>query len=94
MIDDVSPLVMAAKLLKERGAYTIYAMATHGLLSSNAPSIIENSCIDEVSQILSTYCTGIQYILYYPNLDYLYAKRFYYCTSAFANQFQIDQIKY
>lgn len=48
MIDDVSPLVMAAKLLKERGAYTIYVMATHGLLSSNAASIIEDSCIDEV----------------------------------------------
>ena len=48
MIDDVSPLVMAAKLLKERGAYTIYAMATHGLLSSNAPVLIDDSCIDEV----------------------------------------------
>jgi len=48
MIDDVSPLVMAAKLLKERGAYTIYAMATHGLLSSNAPALIDDSCIDEV----------------------------------------------
>ena len=39
---------MAAKLLKERGAYTIYVMATHGLLSSNAPSLIDDSCIDEV----------------------------------------------
>ena len=48
MIDDVSPLVMAAKLLKDRGAYTIYVMATHGLLSSNAPSLIDDSCIDEV----------------------------------------------
>lgn len=49
MIDDVAPLVMAAKLLKERGAYTIYVIATHGLLSSNAPSLIEDSCIDEVN---------------------------------------------
>ena len=48
MIDDVSPLVKAAKLLKERGAYTIYCMATHGLLSSDAPSLINDSCIDEV----------------------------------------------
>ncbi|XP_065066363.1 phosphoribosyl pyrophosphate synthase-associated protein 2-like [Rhopilema esculentum] len=48
IVDDVSPLVMAARLLKERGAYTIYVMATHGLLSSNAPSMVEDSCIDEV----------------------------------------------
>lgn len=48
MIDDVRPLVNAAKLLKERGAYTIYVIATHGLLSSNAPAQIQDSFIDEV----------------------------------------------
>ena len=52
MIDDVRPLVNAAKLLKERGAYTIYVIATHGLLSSNAPAQIQDSFIDEVSLIL------------------------------------------
>ncbi|XP_045214946.2 phosphoribosyl pyrophosphate synthase-associated protein 2-like isoform X1 [Mercenaria mercenaria] len=48
MIDDVMSFVKIAEVLKERGAYKIYAMATHGLLSSDAPRLIEDSCIDEV----------------------------------------------
>lgn len=48
MIDDVMSFVKIADVLKERGAYKIYAMATHGLLSSDAPRLIEDSCIDEV----------------------------------------------
>lgn len=38
-----------AEILKERGAYKIYVMATHGLLSADAPRLIEESAIDEVS---------------------------------------------
>lgn len=38
-----------AEILKERGAYKIYIMATHGLLSADAPRLIEESAIDEVS---------------------------------------------
>lgn len=41
--------VAAAEILKERGAYKIYIMATHGLLSADAPRLIEESAIDEVS---------------------------------------------
>lgn len=48
MIDDVKSFVKIAEVLRERGAYKIYAMATHGLLSSDAPRLIEDSCIDEV----------------------------------------------
>ncbi|CAH1794333.1 unnamed protein product [Owenia fusiformis] len=48
MIDDVHSFVRAAEILKERGAYKIYAMATHGILSSDAPTMIEESPIDEV----------------------------------------------
>ena len=48
MIDDVNSFARAAEVLKERGAYKIYVMATHGLLSSDAPRLIDNSCIDEV----------------------------------------------
>ncbi|ENN70623.1 phosphoribosyl pyrophosphate synthase-associated protein 2 isoform X1 [Dendroctonus ponderosae] len=48
MIDDVQSFVAAAEVLKERGAYKIYALATHGLLSSDAPRLIEDSPIDEV----------------------------------------------
>ncbi|XP_006816437.1 phosphoribosyl pyrophosphate synthase-associated protein 2-like [Saccoglossus kowalevskii] len=48
MIDDVESFVNAAEILKERGAYKIYAMATHGLLSSDAPKKLEESVIDEV----------------------------------------------
>lgn len=48
MIDDVHSFVVAAEVLKERGAYKIYVLATHGLLSSDAPRLIEDSPIDEV----------------------------------------------
>lgn len=49
LVDDVQSFVAAAEVLKERGAYKIYVMATHGLLSSDAPRLIEDSPIDEVS---------------------------------------------
>lgn len=49
MVDDVASFVAAAEVLKERGAYKIYVLATHGLLSSDAPRLIESSPIDEVS---------------------------------------------
>jgi len=48
MIDDAESFVNAAKLLKERGAYKILVMVTHGLLSADAPELIEESVIDEV----------------------------------------------
>lgn len=48
IIDDVDDFVAAAEILKERGAYKIYIMATHGLLSADAPRLIEESAIDEV----------------------------------------------
>jgi len=48
LIDDVQSFVDAAAVLKERGAYKIYVMATHGILSKEAPRLIEDSAIDEV----------------------------------------------
>lgn len=48
IIDDVEEFAAAADILKERGAYKIYVMATHGLLSADAPRLIEESAIDEV----------------------------------------------
>jgi ribose-phosphate pyrophosphokinase len=48
MIDNVEAFVAAAEVLRERGAYKIYVLATHGLLSSDAPRLIEDSPIDEV----------------------------------------------
>ncbi|XP_053712017.1 phosphoribosyl pyrophosphate synthase-associated protein 1-like [Synchiropus splendidus] len=48
IIDDAEDFVAAAEILKERGAYKIYVMATHGLLSAEAPQLIEESAIDEV----------------------------------------------
>lgn len=50
IIDDVDSFVAAAETLKERGAYKIYVMATHGLLSCEAPRFIEESAIDEVGR--------------------------------------------
>lgn len=49
IVDDVGDFVAAAEILKERGAYKIYIMATHGLLSADAPRLIEESAIDVVS---------------------------------------------
>lgn len=49
--------VAAAEILKERGAYKIFVMATHGLLSADAPRLIEESSIDEVG-LLSTLQSG------------------------------------
>lgn len=51
MVDDVQSFVAAAEVLKERGAIKIYVLATHGLLSSDAPRLIEESPIDEVITI-------------------------------------------
>ena len=48
MIDDVEAFVSAAQILQDRGAYKIYVLATHGLLSADAPNLIEYSPIDEV----------------------------------------------
>ncbi|XP_054158166.1 phosphoribosyl pyrophosphate synthase-associated protein 2-like [Oppia nitens] len=48
MIDDVETYVAAADVLKDRGAYKIYVLATHGLLSHDAPRLIEESAINEV----------------------------------------------
>lgn len=48
MVDDLEAFARAAEILRERGAYKIYVMATHGLLSNDAPRIIDNSYIDEV----------------------------------------------
>ena len=41
-------LIAAAKCLKDRGAYKIYAVATHGIFSDTAPEDLEASPIDEV----------------------------------------------
>lgn len=48
MIDDVEAFVKVAEILKDRGAYKVFVMATHGILSQDAPRVIEDSCIDEV----------------------------------------------
>ncbi|OQV13098.1 Phosphoribosyl pyrophosphate synthase-associated protein 2 [Hypsibius exemplaris] len=48
IVDDVSTLTAAAELLKQRGAYKVFVMATHGILSLDAPQMIEDSEIDEV----------------------------------------------
>lgn len=49
MVDEVETFIAAAEVLKDRGAYKIYVIATHGLLSLDAPQLIEDSCIDSVS---------------------------------------------
>lgn len=48
MIDTASTLVNAAKLLKAKGAMTIWAAATHGVLSSDALEKINDSPIEKI----------------------------------------------
>ncbi|KQS52000.1 phosphoribosyl pyrophosphate synthase-associated protein 2 isoform X3 [Drosophila erecta] len=48
LIDDVQAFVAAAEMLKENGACKIYVLATHGLLSSDAPRQLDESPIDEI----------------------------------------------
>lgn len=55
ILDDVHPYIAAADLLKERGAYKVYVMVTHGILGSlEAPQQLEDSEIDEVGPGLLT----------------------------------------
>lgn len=48
MIDTAGTLVKAAEILKEAGARRVFAVATHGVLSSPAASRITDSIIEEV----------------------------------------------
>ncbi|XP_067937648.1 phosphoribosyl pyrophosphate synthase-associated protein 2-like [Watersipora subatra] len=48
LVDEVGSFIEAADVLCARGAYKIYVVATHGLLSLDAPQLIEDSVIDEV----------------------------------------------
>lgn len=48
MIDTARTLVNAANLLKEKGAQTIWAAATHGVLSADAIDRINNSSIEKI----------------------------------------------
>jgi len=48
ILDDVKTMVSAARVLKESGATKVYVMATHGVLSNDAPEHVEASEIDEV----------------------------------------------
>jgi ribose-phosphate pyrophosphokinase len=48
MVDTASTLVLAADMIKERGAKSIRAFATHPILSGNAIERINNSAIEEL----------------------------------------------
>jgi len=48
MVDTASTLVLAADMMKERGAKSIRAFATHPILSGNAIERINNSAIEEL----------------------------------------------
>jgi len=48
MVDTASTLVLAADMMKERGAKSIRAFATHPILSGNAIERINNSAIEEI----------------------------------------------
>lgn len=51
VIDEVDHLIAAAQCLKERGAYKVYAVATHGIFTKAAAEQLEESPIDQVGNI-------------------------------------------
>lgn len=51
IFDEATSFVAAAEVLKSCGASKIYVVATHGLFSGDAPTLIQNSYIDEVLNI-------------------------------------------
>ncbi|KAJ8037762.1 Phosphoribosyl pyrophosphate synthase-associated protein 2 [Holothuria leucospilota] len=48
IIDDAEAFIAAGDVLKERGAYKVYIILTHGILSGDAPKLLEQSSIDEI----------------------------------------------
>ncbi|KAM3720551.1 Phosphoribosyl pyrophosphate synthase-associated protein [Dirofilaria immitis] len=48
IIDEAESFIAAAQLLKQQGAYKIYIIVTHGLLSGDAPDLLKDSVIDRV----------------------------------------------
>lgn len=56
IIDDAQSFVAVAQVLKNHGAYKIYIIATHGLLSADAPDLLESSPITEVNRTCSCHC--------------------------------------
>lgn len=48
MVDTASTLVLAANMMKERGAESIRAVATHPILSGNAIERIDDSALEEL----------------------------------------------
>jgi ribose-phosphate pyrophosphokinase len=48
MVDTAGTLALASDMMKERGASSIRAVATHPILSGNALERIENSAIEEL----------------------------------------------
>lgn len=48
IIDTAGTIIAGSKALKEEGAECIYACATHGLLSKDAITRLEESCIEKV----------------------------------------------
>ncbi|EKY06450.1 ribose-phosphate diphosphokinase [Capnocytophaga sp. oral taxon 332 str. F0381] len=48
MVDTAGTLVKAAQIMKERGAMSVRAVATHAILSGNAYERIENSQMEEL----------------------------------------------
>jgi ribose-phosphate pyrophosphokinase len=48
MIDTAGTIVLAANMMKERGAKSIRAFATHPILSGNAVERINNSSLEEL----------------------------------------------
>lgn len=55
MISTGKTIIAAAKLLKENGVNKIYVFATHGVLSKEAPEILESELIEKVYLTDSVY---------------------------------------
>lgn len=69
MADTCGTLGLAAKVLMDNGASKVYAMVTHAVLSGNATSVINSSCLESLivtntipQQHIAKDCSKLQFI--------------------------------
>lgn len=76
IIDDVTSFVAAAEVLKEKGAKEIYVLATHGLLTLDAPALLAESPIDQIVVTNTGKLKSNSILLHFINFRFCYSVQF------------------